>query len=60
VGTKIFIGNSDTDPHIPVQRTNESATVLKNLGADITLKIYPGMAHTIIKEEIEEVRKIMF
>ena len=59
-GTKIFIGNSDTDPHIPVQRTHESATVLKNLGADITLKIYPGMAHTITKEEIEEVRKIMF
>jgi len=59
-GTKIFIGNSDTDPHIPVQRTNESETVLKNLGADITLKIYPGMAHTITKEEIEEVRKIMF
>lgn len=59
-GTKIFIGNSDTDPHIPSGRVRESADLLRNMGADVSLKIYPGMAHTISEKEIEEVKRIMF
>jgi len=59
-GTKIFIGNSDNDPHIPVLRTEESRDVVKKLGADVTFRIYPGMDHTIIPDEIETVRKLMF
>lgn len=59
-GTKVFIGNSDIDPHIPVLRTEESRDTMEKLGADVTLKIYPGMSHTIIPEEIETVKKMMF
>lgn len=59
-GTKIFIGNSDSDPHIPSERVRESSVQLQGMGADVTLKIYPGMGHTITREEIEEVKKIMF
>jgi phospholipase/carboxylesterase len=59
-GAKIFIGNSDEDPHIPLIRTEESAVVMENLGADVTLKIYPGMTHTIIQDEIDTVRELMF
>ncbi len=58
--TKVFIGNSDTDPHIPLSRTEESATVLRSLGADVLLRIYTGMAHTITPGEIEDVKKFMF
>jgi phospholipase/carboxylesterase len=58
--TKVFIGNSDIDPHIPLIRCEESANLLKLMGADVTLKIYPGMQHTIIQDEIETVRKLMF
>lgn len=46
-GTPIFIGNSDVDPHIPLLRTKESAALLKKMGAQVTLKIYPNMPHTI-------------
>ena len=59
-GTKVFIGSSDIDPHIPLTRCQESANLLNLMGADVTLKIYPGMQHTIIQEEIETVRKLMF
>lgn len=59
-GTKIFIGNSDKDPHIPLKRTEESARLLKTLGAGVNLKIYPGMPHTIIRDEIDEVIEMMF
>jgi phospholipase/carboxylesterase len=58
--TKVFIGNSDIDPHIPLIRCQESANLLKLIGADVTLKIYPGMQHTITLDEIETVRKLMF
>jgi len=50
--TKIFIANSDKDPHVPLARSEESKRILEKLGADVTLKVYPGMAHTIIEDEI--------
>jgi phospholipase/carboxylesterase len=59
-GTKIFIGNSDKDPHIPLQRTQESAELLLKRGADVQLKIYPDMPHTIIRDEIDAVIEMMF
>ena len=59
-GTKVFIGNSDKDPHIPLIRSQESANLLQLMEAEVTLKVYPNMQHTIIQDEIETVRKLMF
>ncbi|MCC5943031.1 MAG: dienelactone hydrolase family protein [Balneolaceae bacterium] len=58
-GTPYFTGCSDVDSHIPVERVHESAEVLEKLGADVTKKIYPGMPHTIIQDEIAEASKII-
>jgi phospholipase/carboxylesterase len=52
-GTPVFIGSGDPDPHIPVSRVNESTLVLKEMGATVTEKIYPGIPHTIIRDEID-------
>ncbi|MDN3656082.1 dienelactone hydrolase family protein [Ferruginibacter paludis] len=57
--TKIFIGNSDRDPHVPLKRSEESKSIMENLGADVALKVYPGMGHTINQDEIEWVNKIV-
>jgi phospholipase/carboxylesterase len=57
-GTPCFVGCSDTDPHIPVERVHESADILSRLNASVTKKIYPGMGHTVNRDEIEEVKKI--
>jgi phospholipase/carboxylesterase len=59
-GTKVFLGNSDIDPHIPVVRSEESKKVMENLGADVLLKIYPEMPHTINEDEIETVKELFF
>jgi phospholipase/carboxylesterase len=59
-GTPIFIGNSDKDPHVPQQRSEESAEILRNLGAQVSLNIYPGMPHTITMEELAAVKALMF
>lgn len=58
-GTPVFIGCSDVDPHIPLARVRQTAAVLRALGADVTERIYPGMAHTIIDDEIAQAGAIV-
>lgn len=59
-GTPVFIGSSDPDPHVPVERVNESATILEKMNATVTKKIYKNMGHTISRDEISMVNKIIF
>jgi len=59
-GTPVFIGTSDPDPHVPVERVNESATILEKMNATITKKIYKNMGHTINQDEISIVNKVIF
>lgn len=58
--TNIYIGNSDIDPHVPIIRSEESKKMLEGIGADVTLDIFPGMAHTITLKEINRVKEIVF
>ncbi len=58
-GTPVFLGCSDVDFHIPLERLEETADVLANLGAEVTKKIYPNMGHTIIQDEIDEAQAIV-
>ena len=58
-GTPVFIGCSDVDFHIPLERVEETAETFTNLGAAVTKKIYPNMGHTIIQEEIDQARRIV-
>ncbi len=58
-GTPIFIGCSDVDFHIPEARVHHSDEVLKNLGGDVTTKIYPNMGHTVNLDEINAVREMI-
>jgi predicted esterase len=37
----------------------ESTTVLRGLGAEVTERIYPGMGHTINDDEIAHVRRLL-
>ena len=57
--TPVFLGCSDIDPHIPVERVHESAEVLTRMGAAVTKKIYPLMGHTINKSEIDIVNGVL-
>lgn len=59
-GTKVFIGNSDLDPHVPLSRSEESKEIMEKLGANVELKVYKGMGHTISETEIEDVKKWIF
>lgn len=57
--TPVFLGCSDIDSHIPAERVKLSATVLERLGGAVTMRLYPGMGHTINEDELVAVRSIM-
>jgi predicted esterase len=58
-GTPVFLGCSDVDPHIPAQRVLDTADVYERMGAKVSVKLYPGMGHTVSSEEIEAVRAMV-
>ena len=58
-GTSIFLGCSDIDPHIPLERVKESAEVCRKMGATVDERIYPGMGHTVNVDEMTAVREIL-
>jgi phospholipase/carboxylesterase len=55
----LFLGCSDIDPHIPLERVEETALVFKELQAAVTKRIYKGMGHSINEDEINFIRSIM-
>jgi phospholipase/carboxylesterase len=59
-GTPFFIGTGNPDPHVPVERVKASARLLRGMGADVTEKVYPGIPHTIVTDELEQAGKIVF
>lgn len=52
LGTTVFLGCSDRDPHIPVERVHESTEVFTALGGAVVERIYPNMGHTINQDEL--------
>jgi phospholipase/carboxylesterase len=50
-----FVGCSDVDPYIPVERVHVTAEVLEGLGADLEKRIYEGMGHGVNEDEVEYV-----
>jgi predicted esterase len=52
-GTPAFVGCSDVDPHIPLERVHETTAVFRSMGAQVDERIYAGMGHTIIRDELD-------
>src|SRR5690606_15234696 len=46
-GTPVFMGTSDPDPHVPIERFRESAKILEGMNAQVEKREYPNMGHTI-------------
>lgn len=58
-GTPVFLGSADPDPHVPFERVEETQTVLKGMGAEVELRRYPGMSHSINLDELDAARAII-
>jgi predicted esterase len=58
-GTPVFIGSSDQDPHVPLERVHESTAVLRRMGATVDERIYARMGHTINADEMQAVDALL-
>jgi predicted esterase len=58
-GTPVFLGCSDVDFHILKERVEHTAEVLQKLGGEVTMRLYPGMGHTVNQDEITFARQMM-
>ena len=59
-GTPVFIGTSDPDFHVPVQRVHDTTALMQSMGANVTEKVYPNMGHTISQDEIDLANQLVF
>ncbi len=55
-GVPILLGCHERDPHIPLARVCESATVLTGMGGTVKTMILPGAGHGIVGEEVAWLR----
>lgn len=58
--TPVFIGTSDPDPHVPVDRVLATTALLRKMNASVLEKIFPIMGHTISGEEIRLANEWVF
>lgn len=59
-GTPVFIGTSNPDFHVPIERVYATESILQELNAAVTLKTYGNVGHTIIQDEIDQANQIVF
>lgn len=57
--TPILLGCSDIDAHVPLERVLASVNILKEMGAEVTERIYPNAPHTIFQDEIDIITKVI-
>ena len=55
----VFIGCSEKDPHIPLERVNETVKVFKQLNAEVEKYIMEGSSHGIDGYELDQAYNII-
>jgi len=58
--TPIFIGTSNPDPHVPVERVYATTNILRDMKGAVTEKVYTNMGHTISQDEIDMANAVVF
>ncbi|HVS01404.1 MAG TPA: dienelactone hydrolase family protein [Thermoanaerobaculia bacterium] len=58
-GTPAYLAGGDPDPHVPWSRVEETAEALRRLGAEVTVRRFPGLGHTVHPAQIAVVRRMV-
>lgn len=58
--TPIFIGTSDPDFHVPLERVKDTVKILEQMGANVKLNVYQNFGHSINREEIDTANEFIF
>lgn len=57
--TPVFIGTSDPDPHVPVERVHATAEIITKMNGRVIKKVYQNMGHTINQDEINQANELL-
>ncbi|MGG0718000.1 hypothetical protein ABE096_10495 [Robertmurraya massiliosenegalensis] len=58
-GTPVFLGTSDVDEWVPVERVHESEALFARMGAETDKRVFEGMGHLVNDEEVDAARVII-
>ena len=58
-GLPILVGMGDADQVIPLKQIEASVVLLRKAGADLTYQLYPGLGHSVVRQETEILRGMM-
>lgn len=59
-GVQALFSSGDPDPHVPWARVEASAKEYRRMGASVQLERHPGRPHTILEEELDAARPLIF
>jgi phospholipase/carboxylesterase len=59
-GMPALFSSGDPDPHVPWSRVLASAKEFTAMGAEVETQRYPGRPHTVLPQEIEAARELIF
>jgi phospholipase/carboxylesterase len=57
--THVFLGCSENDLHIPIDRVNQTEELFLKMNADVEKQIYEGSIHGVNPSETAEIRRII-
>ncbi len=55
-GLPVFVGMGAADQVVPLNQIEQSVTMLREAGADVNYQLYPGLGHSIVREETDILR----
>lgn len=56
---RVWLSVHERDPHIPLQRVQETAATLTTLGATVETKVYPGAGHGVMRDDLAALRRLV-
>ena len=57
--TPVLLACGDQDAHIPEARVRSTASAFDAAGAEVDVRLYEGLGHTVIEDQIEALRAII-
>lgn len=58
-GTPAFLGSSEADLFVPLQRVRLTGEILRRMRAEVDERIYPGMGHLVNQDELDAVGEML-
>ena len=56
---RVWLSVHARDPHIPLQRVEDSAAALRGMGAEVETQVYPGAGHGVMPPDIDALRRLL-